>query len=217
MFHQKIQKSILAFLAFSAISVPAISAPSTPAASQPTVATDTPVATSLDEAKISQQEFTPTKPSTLTIPTIGLETKLSYETLFQVASMEEKLLHGPVVENQEAAPLCSPNQNAYIYGHSEPAVRGTENYSGVRVFEKLEDLKPGDLIEVVDQNGQECAYQVQFWEEIQTNADGSVSRSVFEGLMKPNTQGEGWLTLQTCDKNEATGRLILRAKLVNSI
>jgi sortase (surface protein transpeptidase) len=218
MLKQTILESLTATILLTSFTIPA-TALATNSEPNPTLQPSQPTLnqTAPTENRELEPEPKPTpKPekSTLRIDKLQLQVQLGYETLFNVQSMEQKLLQGPVVETQEAAPLCALGKNAYIYGHSEPATPGTDQEPGVQVFESLNKLQPGDKIQVTDKNGQTCTYQVKKWEKINTNPDGSVTRSTFEHLVRPNTGGESWLTLQTCDKNDLTGRLILRAQLI---
>ncbi len=90
--------------------------------------------------------------------------------------MESKLLQDPVVESQEAAPLCSEVENSYIhYGHCETTNQHSINESGARVFQKLHQLNVGDHVITSENLGKSCTYEVKFWEKIETNYNGSVS------------------------------------------
>lgn len=224
MLKQTIVQSITATAILAGFSMPIVTTETTtPAHSTPIEApSEKSISAAAESEKAKPANPTPVsttktktpQTSTLKIASINLEAKLGYETLFNVQAMEQKLLQGPVVESKEASALCSKGQNAYIYGHSEPATSGTEKQPGVYAFARLNELNVGDKIEVFDKQGQKCTYQVKKWERINTNSDGSVSLQTFKQLVKPDTGGESWLTLQTCDKNDLTGRLILRASLI---
>ena len=150
----------------------------------------------------------------LTIDKIALKNlSLAYSSVKTLNDIDKKLLYSPVVENQVTKELCSENGNAYIYGHSEPAKRGTENLPGVNIFSSLTDVKVGDLIKVTNSLGQSCSYKVFAWDKTITDSNDKVSNEEFNRIFNPAYEFAS-LTIQTCQKGSTTVRLLLRARLV---
>lgn len=150
----------------------------------------------------------------LTIDKIGLKNViLAYSSVNTMSEINEKLLYSPVVENQVTQEPCSKTGNAYIYGHSEPAKRGTENLPGVNIFTNLNTLKPGDVINVTNSLGQSCSYKVFAWDKTVTDSNDGVSIEEFNRIFNPGYEFAS-LTIQTCQKGSATVRLLLRARLL---
>lgn len=150
----------------------------------------------------------------LTISKIGLKNvSLAYSSVKTLSDIDKKLLYTPVVENQVTQELCSKAGNAYIYGHSEPAKRGTENLPGVNIFSDLTAVKVGDVINVTNSLGQSCSYKVFAWDKTITDSNDKVSNEEFNRIFNPD-YGFASLTIQTCQKGSTTVRLLLRAKLI---
>jgi len=151
----------------------------------------------------------------ISIPAINIYNRsLDYGTINDLSNLDKRLLYNPVVESQSSADLCTLQKNSYIVGHSEPAIASTSGYPGVYVFSDLNQLNPGDIINVTNQNGASCSYKVTNWEKVVTNSQDQVPLSVFNNLYNPNTGGKSTLTIQTCQKGSASVRLILRAEMV---
>lgn len=158
----------------------------------------------------------PSRPN-LSIPAIDLiNEELMSASVQNIPEVDAQLLKGPVLENQMAGDVCKGASNSYLMGHSEPAEASTAHLPATRVFERLHELKVGDRLYLQNSEGDSCVYQVFEWQKIQTDQNQRVSADVFANLFQPNTQGESWLTVQTCQKGSATVRLILRAKLVQA-
>jgi len=151
---------------------------------------------------------------TLSIPSISVFTNVSYGSIKNPGVLDNQMLHRPVVESYFAADACTDGQNTYITGHSEPATTSTSDFAGVRAFDRLTELQPGDRIYLTGQNGKSCIYQVTHWETAVTNDANQVSASVFQNLYSPQTNGRSMLSIQTCQKGSAHVRLIVRAELV---
>ncbi|MEI6728635.1 MAG: sortase [bacterium] len=150
----------------------------------------------------------------LTIDKIGLKNvTLAYSSVKTLSDVDKKLLYSPVVENQVTQELCSKSGNAYIYGHSEPAKRGTENLPGVNIFSDLTAVKAGDVINVTNLLGKSCSYKVFAWDKTVTDSDDRVSSEEFNRIFNPEYEFAS-LTIQTCQKGSTTVRLLLRAKLI---
>jgi sortase (surface protein transpeptidase) len=148
----------------------------------------------------------------INIPKIGLNyTAVGYASMQNMPDMDAKLLQGPVVESQLTADLCTTGKNAYLMGHSEPAVASTSGYPGVRIFSNLTALQPGDLIQARGANGIECTYRVTNWDQTVTQPNGQTTWAEFNRLLYPANQNQSTLTIQTCQKGSATVKLILRA------
>jgi sortase (surface protein transpeptidase) len=157
-------------------------------------------------------------PFSLSIPAIGLENiSLHYGTNRDIPSIDKLLLNSPVVENRDAQDLCAESGNTYVYGHSEPPSLNIQG-KGVRIFQNLHKLETGSEIKLVTVGGIECKYKVDFWDRIETDADGNVLYSEYIRAMQyPEGQGEGkkgTLTIQTCKLGSSTTRLLLRASRI---
>jgi hypothetical protein len=138
---------------------------------------------------------------------------LTYSSVKTLGDIDNKLLYSPVVENQVAKELCSKSGNAYIYGHSEPAKRGTENLPGVNIFSDLTAVKVDDVIKATNSLGQSCSYKVIAWDKVVTDSNDKVSSEEFNRVFNPGYEF-GSLTIQTCQKGSTTVRLLLRAKII---
>ena len=99
-------------------------------------------------------------------------------------------------------------------GHSEPATKSSVNKPAVRVFKDLDRLKSGDTVEMQNQAGTKCKYQIIGSQIVTTGSGGEVSQDAFNNLYFPQTKENSILKIQTCVKGSATKRLIVTAMMV---
>jgi sortase (surface protein transpeptidase) len=168
------------------------------------------------KAKPATPNSSTSSQSTLSIQKIGLDkVVLGYGSAYDTADIDKKLLSGPVVENRLTPDICSENGNAYIYGHSEPAVASTKNSPGVYIFSNLSKMKAGDIFSLNSKTGKKCTYKVKNWDQVITDKNNQVSTAEFQRVFYPETNGTGMLTIQTCQKGSSTVRLLLRSELIS--
>ncbi len=150
--------------------------------------------------------------SLLTIPSINLSTNVDFASVTNLPVLEKKLLYNPLVESTLSSDFCGIGLATYVYGHSEPAVNGTENYPATRVFKNLDQLVVGQQIQASNTKGQSCSYKINEIFVVVTDNKDQVTNEDYAKLFYPALlEDKSILTLQTCVKGSATHRLIIRA------
>lgn len=157
----------------------------------------------------------PSKNLSLTIPKIGLDqVSLAYGTNRNITQIDKLLLSSPVIENQDAVNICAAKGNSYIFGHSEPPDDTNPGLAG-RIFGKLASLSPGDIIELVTADGQECKYKVDKWDKMVVDKNHNIDiNEYYRAMNYPDKPTDSSLTIQTCQRGSTVVRLLLRASRV---
>ena len=150
--------------------------------------------------------------SNLQIPSINLNTAVDFASVTNLPVLEEKLLYKPLIEDVLSKDFCKIGGHSYVYGHSEPAVNGTENYPATYIFSNLEKLSVGQQIDTTNLSNLNCSYMISEIFVVTTNSKDAVSDADYAKLFYPLLIADkSILTLQTCVKGSATQRLIIRA------
>ena len=145
------------------------------------------------------------------IPKLGLNNQeLALASVTNLIDLDQKMLYKPILDTLTFQP-CLENSSTYIMGHSEPVDRATSMKPAVRIFQDLDQLAVGDSIEMKNQAGTECKYQVIGTQIVTTALNGAVSQETFNNLYFPQVKNNSILKIQTCVKGSATKRLILTA------
>ncbi len=152
---------------------------------------------------------------TITIPAANVYgSKMYRSSLDNLEDINKKLLDGPVVEEIYAKDVCNDIGHSYIYGHSEPTRQDQSDYKAARIFEDLELLKKGDIIELTNKNGKRCKYEVIRWDAFKTDFNQVATREQLNFAYFPEDIKGSSLTIQTCQKGSSTVRLLLRARRI---
>jgi Sortase domain len=152
------------------------------------------------------------KLSALKIPSIKLNTSVDFASVKNLPVLEEKLLYNALVENVLSSDFCTIGSATYVYGHSEPAVNGTENYPAAYIFKNLDQLQLNQEIQAINANGKSCSYKISEIFVVTTDSNDQASVEDYNKLFYPNLiEDKSILTLQTCVKGSSTERLIIRA------
>ena len=172
---------------------------------------------------VQARNIQPTKPvsaapvraanlSFLSIPSIGLSTSVGFATVQNLPLLEKKLLHNPLIESVLSSDFCLAGKATYVYGHSEPAVAGTENYPASYIFKNLDRLGLGQKLEALNIKGENCSYLITEIFVVTTDSQDRAKPEDYVKLFFPVLiEDKSILTLQTCVKGSATERLIIRA------
>ena len=139
--------------------------------------------------------------------------ELSLASVTNMPDLDQKMLYNPILDTLTSQP-CIANSSTYIMGHSEPATKSSADKPAVRVFKDLDRLKSGDTIEMQNQAGTKCKYQIIGSQIVTTGSGGEVSQDAFNNLYFPQTKENSILKIQTCVKGSATKRLIVTAMMV---
>lgn len=153
-------------------------------------------------------------PNSISIARINLtDLKLAQSSVGRANELYSKMLYSPVLEDTISPDLCSDAGNSYITGHSQPTSKKESNYPAVNIFSNLNTLQVGDTIQATNGSGINCSYKVTKWDKLVTNSDDTVSEEIFKSAYFPKTD-KPTLTIQTCQKNSTTVRLLLRAEKI---
>ena len=162
----------------------------------------TPIGVRLGEpTRIRSSEVAP--PKLLRFPAVGIEADFEYVGLTPEGAMGVPN-HPDRVAWFQLGPMPGQPGNAVIAGHVDWAGK-------VRAFWWLNRLEPGDIVEIVDENGRSYSFSIQ-WKRLFDAANAPV-RDIFASSNTPE------ITLITCggafdhQTKQYLSRLVVRAAL----
>ena len=145
------------------------------------------------------------------IPAIGLSNiSLVKASVMNLDDLDQKMLSNPIIDTLTSEP-CLEKSSTYILGHSEPTSKTHSSKPAVRIFKDLDQLKPGDKVEMQNSLGVKCAYNIIGSEIVSTDYNNGISVETFNRLYFPQVKDNSILLIQTCIKGSATKRLIFTA------